>query len=499
VKAGWRNVLAADVFVRHYGATSFGDSKTSRVKSALETLKRLHPEYLPMVADFIQKDPIRPLRESLDVARLGNRARDGAMLFLNHTLGGGTEQHAQEMAKLLEDRGTPVFFCRVVADNSAYLQIEDPGSPDTPNLPIFEVARDIDRFAWMLTTIGVRHIHVQHLAGMPDNTADFVRNVANASGLAYDVTLHDYIVICPRINLVDRSGVYCGEPPVNVCEDCIRRDGSPFGYPSVWEWRERYARLLSGARCVFVPDVDMIARLRRFFPTLNFTLRPHPDPYAYNSVDKAAHRHLPAKRGRRRRVAILGAIGKQKGSDLLFETASSAKSHQLPIDFIVVGYTDRDYDLKGLGNVEITGRYAENETVARLNAAEPDLVWFPAVCPETFSYTLSAVLAAGLFPVAFDIGALSSRIRAANWGTLWPMESMLDPARLAEMLLREPIPPTPRLDRLDRPDYSNPVVTYYGLHAPFLRPDGREQPARRGPQEAKNDRTGVHREELPGR
>jgi hypothetical protein len=139
----------------------------------------------------------------------------------------------------------------------------------------------------------------------------------------------------------------------------------------------------------------------------------------------------------------------------------------LPIDFIVVGYTDRDYDLRGLGNVEITGRYPENETVARLNAAEPDLVWFPAVWPETFSYTLSAVLAAGLYPVAFDIGALSSRIRAANWGTLWPMESMLDPARLAEMLLTEPIPPTPWLARLEGPDYSNPVVTYYGLHAPF--------------------------------
>lgn len=465
-KAGWRNILAADVFVRHYGATSFGASKTARVKDALRTLERLHPEYLPLVDDFIQKDPVRPLRESLDLARLANRAGKGAVLFLNHTWGGGTERHAQEMAGLLEDHRTPVFFCRVVADSPGFLRIEDPTLPDTTNLPIFEVARDVGRFAQMLATIGVRHIHIQHLAGMPDSTADFIRNVARTADLAYDVTVHDYIAICPRIVLVDRSGVYCGEPPIEVCEDCVRRDGSPFGHPSVWEWRERYARLLSGARRVFVPDSDVVQRLRRFFPTVNFELRPHLMKPSYNLGVGPADRKLPARSNRRRRIAILGAISNAKGSGLLLETASAAKSSGLPIDFVVVGHTNRNDELTKLGNVEITGRYEEEETVTRLLAVEADLVWFPAVWPETFSYTLSAVFAAGLFPVAFDIGALGSRIRAADWGALWPMEAMLDPARLAEMLLKEPIPPTPSLlDRFDVPHYNNPLVTYYDLQS----------------------------------
>ena len=67
----------------------------------------------------------------MDLARLANRAGKGAMLFVSHRWGGGTEQHLQDLAKLLEDYGTPVFFCRVVEGDPGRLQIEDPASPDT--------------------------------------------------------------------------------------------------------------------------------------------------------------------------------------------------------------------------------------------------------------------------------------------------------------------------------------------------------------------------------
>jgi glycosyltransferase involved in cell wall biosynthesis len=462
--AGWRNILAADVFVRHHGAVSFGASKTARVKAALESMERLHPGYLQLVAEFIQEDPIGPLREALDVARLRSRAGRGAMLFVNHTRGGGTERHAQEMARLLEDHGTPVFFCRVAVENPRALRIEDPASPDSPNLQAFDVSRDLARFTRMLAAIGVRHVHIHHLVGMPENTADFIRNAARDTGLAYDVTMHDYIAICPRINLIDRSGLYCGEPPIETCEECIRSDGSEFGHPSVWEWRDRYARLLSGARRVFVPDEDVARRLRRYFPSVDFNVRPHLMRALNATEDRRIVRHASPRPRKRRRVALLGAIGDHKGASLLFDTAAAAKSRGLPLDFVVVGYTNRDESLAELGNIEITGPYEEEEAVARLLAADCDLAWFPSVWPETFSYTLSAAFAAGLFPVGFDFGAMSSRIRAANWGALWPMEAMLDPPRLAEMLLTQTKPPA--LDtslKLEGPDYTNPLVTYYSL------------------------------------
>ena len=68
--AGWRSVLAADVFVFHEGAVSFGDERSERAQAALATLLELHPDYARRVKDFVARDLARPLREAVDAARL---------------------------------------------------------------------------------------------------------------------------------------------------------------------------------------------------------------------------------------------------------------------------------------------------------------------------------------------------------------------------------------------------------------------------------------------
>ena len=460
VHAGWRNVLAADVFVRHYGGVSFGETKAPRLKAALETLQKLHPDYRSVVSAFIAADPVRPLREALDVARLRSRAGRGAILFVSHTWGGGTERHMRELSAALEVDGAPVFFCREVEGDARLIQVEDPASPDTVNLPAFDLTRDVREFSTFLRRIGVRHVHIHNLAAMDPVAADFIRVAARLADLAYDVTLHDYQAICPRLDLVDRSGVYCGEPPVSVCEVCVGRDGSPVGRPLVWMWRDRWGLLLAGARRVFVPDRDVALRMHRHFPDVRYTIRPH-------SYVPGAHppKRLSRAGGGVRRIAVLGAIGPNKGSAVLRETARAARARDLPLAFIVVGYTDRDAELKRIGNVTITGRYPEAEAVMRLRAAKADLAWFPAVWPETFSYTLSIALEARLFPVAFNLGAPARRLSELGWGAVWPMQSMLDPTGLATLLLEQPITPPPAdlADGLGSGGYVAPLRSYYEL------------------------------------
>ena len=461
VQAGWRNLLAVDVFVRHYGAVSFGERKAARQKAALETLWQLHPDYQTVVNTFVTADPVKPFREALDIARLRSRAGRGAILFVSHSWGGGTERHIRELAAALEVDGAPVFFCREVEGDPRHIQVTDASSPETVNLPTFDLARDAAAFSVFLRRIGVRHIHIHNLAAMDTAAVDFMRVTARLADLAYDVTLHDYQAICPRIDLVDRSGLYCGEPPVDVCETCIVRDGSPFGKPSVWQWRDRWTLLLEGARKVFVPDRDVAIRMGRHLPQVAFTLRPH----AYHPAPAQPRpRSSPARRPVRR-VAVVGAIGVSKGSALLLETARAAAAAALPLEFVVIGYTDRDEVLRRIGNVSITGRYPEAEAVARVEAVGASLAWFPAVWPETFSYTLSIALEAFLFPVVFELGALASRVADLGWGQVWPMEAMLDPEELAIRLLEQSVPPPPLdiLERLRRDSYLAPLEAYYGL------------------------------------
>ncbi|HEX8741086.1 MAG TPA: glycosyltransferase [Casimicrobiaceae bacterium] len=91
---GWRNVVAADVFVYHEGAVSFSDEREARTREAGELLRERHPGYDRMIAEFVAADPLQPFREAVDAARdrLGEQERAalraeaaaGRALFAEH-------------------------------------------------------------------------------------------------------------------------------------------------------------------------------------------------------------------------------------------------------------------------------------------------------------------------------------------------------------------------------------------------------------------------------
>ena len=53
-KRGWRNVVAADVFVYHEGGGSFGTAAADLRTRAAARMRELHPEYGPTVERFLE-------------------------------------------------------------------------------------------------------------------------------------------------------------------------------------------------------------------------------------------------------------------------------------------------------------------------------------------------------------------------------------------------------------------------------------------------------------
>ena len=88
----------------------------------------------------------------------------------------------------------------------------------------------------------------------------------------------------------------------------------------------------------------------------------------------------------------------------------------------MIGSTDRDAAFARLGNVQVTGRYREQEVYERLAAQRCHLAFLPSVCPESFMYTLSIAMAARMFVVCFDHGAQAERLRAWGWGQVLTLE-----------------------------------------------------------------------------
>ena len=429
---GWRHVLAADVFVRHHGEASFGSESPERIRLALKVLNERHQGYDKRIRDFIKRDPIQTFRRTVDVARLQRlRAGRPSMVLLSHRIGGGTEQHVQDLARALDNDGVQSIIIRPAANSR--VGIDCFGAGDLANLGFpAPNGRPDAALTELLADVGVMHMHVHHLQQFGKEMSSWVTATGMKLNVGYDVTIHDYLMVCPRINLVHANGKYCGVAPVAVCQDCVASGSSPFGAPDVDLWRTTHADFLNCARRVFVPSADAQRRLRSWLPDRAFTVRNHPEPAAEPKV-----RNIRARSSREPvRVALIGALSEVKGSDVLQACARDAAYRALPLTFVVVGFTDRDQILYELPNVVTTGRFDGQEDARELlRKHECEIAWFPAIWPETFCYALSIALDEGLFPVSFDLGAPADRIREQDWGAVIPYELVDQPAIINEFFL----------------------------------------------------------------
>ena len=118
-------------------------------------------------------------------------------------------------------------------------------------------------------------IEIQHFLHLDARVIEMVR----ALKTPYDVYVHDYAWICPRVTLIDGSGRYCGEPAVSVCKICVKRNGSNLREKiSVPALRERSDAWLRQARRVIAPSNDTAERLRQHFRGMDIEVRAHATP-----------------------------------------------------------------------------------------------------------------------------------------------------------------------------------------------------------------------------
>jgi glycosyltransferase involved in cell wall biosynthesis len=248
--------------------------------------------------------------------------------------------------------------------------------------------------------------------------------------------VHDYSFFCPRIDLIDETGLYCGEPAIEVCERCVSlnephpdlRDAFRGGGGTVQNWVALHRRLLDGARRVFVPTRDTARRLEQHLPGIAYRPHPHPEPSRRVEIRRPASSMAA-------RVAVIGALGVNKGCELLLACARDAIKRDLPIQFHLFGFAANDAELRRLANVQITGEYERADLPGLLAQNPCDLALFLSLWPETHCYALSDAYEMGLYPIALDFGALGERIAASKAGTLLPHRST--PADINTAILAE--------------------------------------------------------------
>ena len=398
----------------------------AREKFGRYTLDALFPGYVAFVDDTASKSAMRVARRRVAEARtlsmLRNTDRQGFQVIVTLAQQGGVSRHVREQVDHLRDQGIGAIELRpestAAAPGRCRLAI---GGHETEEL-IYELPEEMGSLVAFLGQLRVVKVAIHHLMQLPT----VILELPERLGVPYEVTIHDYSWICPRITLIPERR-YCGEPEVAVCERCIADHGGLLGEPiRPAALRQRSRMVLQGAQRVIAPSVDAQRRIEAYFPTVRVDVQPwEVTPPSPDRLARAQGSSEPI------RVAVIGAIGIQKGFDLIEAAASDAARRGLPLMFVVIGHTMDNAALAEVGPVDITGEFAEAEIDAIITAERCDISLFASIWPETWCYSLTHAMRHGLPIVAPRIGAFPERL--ADYGP----SRLFDPASVSAIHLNE--------------------------------------------------------------
>lgn len=438
--AGWRNVLADDALVLHVGGRSFEKQKDALVPKNTETLAARHPGYLALVRDYVAADPLAPLRDAATLAL--DAASSAGVLHVLHHQGGGTETHVR--ALVAATRGRCRHAIAVAVGDRWRVEAH---RPDAGTIA-FEISRLPDEpwsdfLGGLCATLGVGLVHVHNVSACRAG----LLTALPALGLPFGYTVHDVNAGCPTITFLGPDGMYCGaRTDPAACGACLAAQPA-FADVDIVDWRESHRPLVERAAFLIAPSRWAADTLARYYPSANATVVPH-------GIPEAAPRHAGTRLAVMLpddgvpTVAVLGAVGPDKGARRIERLVELAREHDANVRFVLIGYLDRQHAAWQSDDARFTvhGRYDPRDLPDLLAHYRVSLVLYPSAGPETFSYTLSEAWSAGRPVLVPPIGALPERVAPTGAGWVlddaeWRderrmldrIEALLSPARAGDL------------------------------------------------------------------
>lgn len=410
IKAGFKNVLVENLFVYHKHGGSFeNEEKQALCETNEKKLLEKHPDYLNEVRRFCQVNPLSQFRSYIASA-LRCSQLPPVLLVFNHLYGGGANDYLErEKTKMLEQGRAIATVAFEPVEHMYHLTVEYGelsfqcyASSLVSLLSLFD---DVDE-VWINEL--VPYANLQETL---DTIADFIRTRETICR----VLIHDYFAICPSINLLDDQGKFCGVPSdLMKCQNCYKAkeiDRKGYG-ETILLYRKKWMTLFNERTDVICFSADSKALMSRAFPRLNdIIVKPHAvKPLSKVDMTKYEHSEI--------RIGIIGRMREHKGSNVVKSIAEQPGATGISI----VLFGDFEDDQAPTG-IKIIGEYQRDDLPNLIQSEEIDVIFFPSICPETFSFTCSEAISMGLPVVSFNIGAPAERIGVYEFGKVIPLET----------------------------------------------------------------------------
>lgn len=422
--AGRVNLLAGDVFVFHHGSVSFGASAAAEQLTGGAIMRERYPDYEPSVGRWISRDPALPIRFAALAALISAETRP-VILHILHPWGGGTEKQVAEIAETWSKQAHHIVLITRRIEAGIALDVLTPD--DETDWRKYELEFEgLVQAGSLIKSFGVTRVHVHHALEVMDELPAFLE-VLN---VPYDVSVHDYSLVCPRNNLISQ-GKYCGEPDNQGCLTCLRKEPAPRSRDIVL-WRHNGVGILDAADRVICPTVDVAQRMSRYAPDAALLAVPH-EADLYHP--KRPFKTVPLSPTEPLRVVSIGIFAEHKGGVFLLECIERARAQGLPIKWTIIGWfpgtlAERARSLRDV--LTVTGPYSVTDVDDLIGKADAHLIFFPQHCAETYSYTLSEALVSGRGILAPNLGAFPERISGVEG--CWAYDVDLPPAVVLQQI-----------------------------------------------------------------
>lgn len=389
IQAGYRNLISPNLFAYHKGGVSFGEEKHALIENACRIIDQRYPSYHSDVQVFIAVDPLRSGRIYRLATLIANTSLP-KILHISHGTGGGVGQHIEELVDELGNHAISLTLVPEGDDGLVKLTLTISPTAD----PIyFDLAKDYDKLVQLLRDLGVGLLHYHHTVRFGEQ----IFNLPNSVNVPHIFTLHDFYLLGGNPTLSDDSGVYPGH-----FDETLQNPLYPYPKGVTREqFRTQHRRLVETAQLAIFPSKSTQTIFANIYQLSKVAVIPHLE--SARNIEQSI-RPLASKN--HYTVGILGAISREKGADLVEAMAIYATQQSLPLNFVLIGYAYRS-----LKHVHSTGPFERQNLSALCHDHDVDVVFFSARWPETYSYTLSYAMDAGLPIFAPDLGAFPDRLK----------------------------------------------------------------------------------------
>jgi GT2 family glycosyltransferase/glycosyltransferase involved in cell wall biosynthesis len=426
-RAGWRNVLADNAFVVHTGGRSFEGQKSELGVRNMQILDERHPHYHAMVRDYIAADPLQPLREAAQMRLTADASPGRGVLHVLHHHGGGTEAHVRALVARSRDRWRH-YLAIAVGDRWQVEEHRPDGRVVTFDLHRAEGESWRDFVSGLCAAFGIALVHVHHLSACREG----VLAALAALPLPYGFTVHDLFLDGPTITFSGPDGMYCGaQTDLAACARCLASQEA-FQGVDIARWRGRHDEFLRRAAFRVAPSRFAADTLARYFPQASATVIAHGAPDTAIAPQRGARSVVLLPRDDVPTIAVLGAIGPDKGARRLERLVELSRRRGAPVRFVLIGYLDLQHEAWQSEDARFTvhGHYVPSDLPALFEHYRVSLVLYPSAGPETFSYTLTESWLGGRPALVPPIGALAERVVAHGAGWVlsedqWRDESLI--------------------------------------------------------------------------